>query len=69
MDTALRLRLVPASEADVETVTCVSRDDKDFALATILKHNGDVVAVKQVGTSLLNKFLELVKHEELASDK
>ncbi len=69
LDTAMRLRLVPASEADVETVTCVSRDDKDFALATILKHNGDVVAVKQVGTSLLNKFLELVKHEELASDK
>ncbi|MGB5106097.1 MAG: ABC transporter ATP-binding protein [Candidatus Zixiibacteriota bacterium] len=65
----MSLRLVPAVEADVETVTCVTRDDKDFALATILKHNGDVVSVKQVGTSLLNKFLELVKHEELSNDK
>jgi ABC-2 type transport system ATP-binding protein len=65
---SLRARLEAAESDGMTVVTCTSRADKDFALATILQHEGDIVAVRQSGVSLLNKFLELVKHEELRND-
>lgn len=69
LNAALSARLSVNEDSDTVVVTCDSRDDKDFALAKILEHRGDIIAVRQSGSGLLNKFLELVKHEELTDDK
>lgn len=66
---ALSARLAVEGDADASVVLCSNRADKDFALSTILSNGGDIVGVRQSGSSLLNKFLELVKHEELSDDK
>ncbi len=65
----LKTRFEVTIEDGLINVTCPSRQDKDFALSTILRQGGDIVYVKQAGATLLNKFLELVKHEELSSDQ
>ena len=66
---SLQARVEVTVENETASVLCQNRDDKNFALETILRHGGDVVSVKQVGASLLNRFLKLVKHEELSDDK
>lgn len=67
--TVLQTRLFVSVEGDIAIVTSQNRNDKDFALETILRHGGDIISVKQTGVSLLNKFLKLVEHEELSDDK
>lgn len=67
--TSLQTRVEVSVENETASVVCQNREEKSFALETILRHGGDVVSVKQVGASLLNRFLKLVKHEELSDDK
>lgn len=67
--TALRARVVVEGDSEASVAVCASREDKDFALGTILSNGGDIIGVRQSGSSLLNKFLALVKHEELSDDK
>lgn len=66
---ALSRRLEVTNVGDAYVVMSQNRTDKDFALGTILQNGGDIESVRQTGTSLLNKFLELVKHEDLSDDK
>jgi ABC-2 type transport system ATP-binding protein len=65
---ALAARVPVEGDHEVTSVLCATRADKDFALSVILNGGGDIVSVRQSGSSLLNKFLTLVKHEELSDD-
>lgn len=67
--TSLQERVEVSIENETASVLCKNRDERNFALETILRHGGDIISVKQVGASLLNRFLKLVKHEELSDDK
>jgi ABC-2 type transport system ATP-binding protein len=66
--TTLTAQVKVDREGDRFEVTCRNREQKDFALKTIMQHGGDIMSLKPVGGSLQNQFLKLLQHEELSSD-
>ena len=53
---------------DRHEVHCPDKITKAFVLETILRHSGEVISVKPVGSSLQSQFLKMLNKEELADD-